>query len=938
MTPEDARLFSVAHAIAERLPIDWVEADATALDPASRDTLHELQVIAEIAGLHRASARTRDSDSWGAFELVEHIGHGSYGDVYRAIDTRLDREVALKLLRRPELGADRRGSAVIEEARLLARVRHANVVTIHGADRIDGRVGLWMEFVRGRTLANIVQQGGSLPADAVASIGADVCSALDAVHQAGLLHRDIKAQNVMQEDTGRVVLMDFGAGRDAAEHGGCDLAGTPLYLAPELLRGQPATVQSDLYSLGVLLFHLATGTYPVPGRTLAEIRAAHTVERRLSVRTLAPGLPPDLASAIDRALAPAASERHANAAAMAAEIGRTVASPEQAVRDRRGRLTLLGALVLAALIGLTWYSSGAASAPSGDRAVWKGLDVDLFGTVSDDGRFLTFIDWNTTDNLMLRDLRAGTSRPLTPNRNRGEFGIADYSVMSQDGSRVVYSWWPAGAGTDELHLMTLVDGGPGPDRILWRGTEDEGLQAYEWSPDETWLLVRRIRRLARERDIATLNVVTGELRVLETFPTYLRAGDMSVSPDGRYIAYDLGEVGGPQHIHVLRVADGHDTRVVVGTGRNTPMGWSRSGYLLVASDRGGKLDLWALPMENGVSIGAPVHVKQDIGSSWSLGLTSSDTLYVWRRSGARSFRVAPFDASRGVIDESASPYAEYFIDSRGRHDWSADARFVAFVDCGQNGGGGCSITMRDNHTSQTWKVPHRMGYVWYPRLSPDGRFIVTHGSQPGGDPHIFLIDARTGETSIVTGNISRQQYSLEWSADGRRIYLFRDADGERPARLVERDLASGSERVVFGTSLPEVREIRISPDGRLVAFRARTAEGWAVMVAPLAEGEARPIMSVAAPALIDWRVEWTHDSRGLLIKKAPVPNVVDELWLAPVDGSPRHLNIDTSRWDGDGSVQMDPTGRYLSYVASAGDVGAEVWALENFLPRPDAAR
>ena len=162
---------------------------------------------------------------------------------------------------------------LLEEARRLARVRHTHVVQVYGAEQHDGRVGLWMELVRGESLEQTVQTRGVFGAREAALIGLDLCAALAAVHGAGLLHRDVKAQNVMRESGGRLVLMDFGTGEELS--GTNRLVGTPLYLAPEIFRGQRASVQSDLYSVGVLLFYLVTGKFPVnaarwsssPGRT-----------------------------------------------------------------------------------------------------------------------------------------------------------------------------------------------------------------------------------------------------------------------------------------------------------------------------------------------------------------------------------------------------------------------------------------------------------------------------------------------------------------------------------------------------------------------------------------------------------------------------------------------------------------------------------------------
>ena len=126
---------------------------------------------------------------------------------------------------------------------------------------------------------------------------------MSAVHAAGLLHRDIKTHNVMRAEDGRIVLMDFGTGRDLEDDAGSDLAGTPLYLAPEVLQGQQATVRSDIYSLGVLLYHLVTGSYPVHARTLREVRRAHERGERTAVRTARRDVPPKLARVIERAIA-----------------------------------------------------------------------------------------------------------------------------------------------------------------------------------------------------------------------------------------------------------------------------------------------------------------------------------------------------------------------------------------------------------------------------------------------------------------------------------------------------------------------------------------------------------------------------------------------------------------------------------------------------------
>ncbi len=225
-------------------------------------------------------------DRWGPFEHLQRVGRGSFGEVYRAFDPTLQRHVALKLLLPSGLNRDEEVGALLREARAIARVRHPNVVPIYGVDRHDGRLGFWSDFVNGQTLAELVTTQGAMGPREAALVGIDVCRAAGAVHAAGFLHRDIKAANVMREEGGRILLMDFGL---THEHGPAEhSSGTPAYMAPELLLGQPATISSDVYAIGVMLFYLLTKQYPVEGADFrgaprrARIRQAAHAARRSS--------------------------------------------------------------------------------------------------------------------------------------------------------------------------------------------------------------------------------------------------------------------------------------------------------------------------------------------------------------------------------------------------------------------------------------------------------------------------------------------------------------------------------------------------------------------------------------------------------------------------------------------------------------------------------
>jgi serine/threonine-protein kinase len=323
----------LAGAVLDGTPIDWADAESAA-DEAIRPVLAELKVLATLADVHRPQPHqgtierltaSTDQDGtltyWGHLRALERIGCGAFGEVYRAWDTRLDREVALKLISAdPAVSAG--SSSRIHEGRLLARVRHPNVVTIYGAEQIGARIGLWMEFVRGRTLKQMVDAGKGFNGAEAVEIGIDVARAVAAVHNAGMLHRDIKAQNVMLADDGRAVLMDFGAGRELLDNDSSDVAGTPLYLAPEVLAAGDATVQSDIYSLGVLLYYLVTGSYPVRAESVRDLRLAHQRNEPACIRSARGGsdLSPKFTRIIERAIDPRPDGRYASADAFAADL------------------------------------------------------------------------------------------------------------------------------------------------------------------------------------------------------------------------------------------------------------------------------------------------------------------------------------------------------------------------------------------------------------------------------------------------------------------------------------------------------------------------------------------------------------------------------------------------------------------------------------------
>jgi len=353
--------------------VDWTNLLHCAADDRERSSLDDLRALAQgdvegppsgcdasetigIAAPGSGSTRRR----WGHLDLLEPLGRGAHGVVYRAWDTRLAREVAVKLL-----GPDT-PRARIEEARRLARVSHPGVVAIYGADLKDGEVGLWLELLRGRTLDAMLAQDGPFSAREAVGIGREVCSAVAAIHSGGLIHRDIKAQNVMREPGGRIVVMDMSASVEGSllNADTSTLSGTPLYMAPELFTGTCASAASDIYAIGVLLYRLVTGVFPVDGQTVGDVHRAHAEGRLRSIRDVRSDLPIAFVHVVERCLRAAPGDRFNAVSALERALHAVDERIETAATARRGISKTVAGIAAAAIAAALVWIYGIESRPA----------------------------------------------------------------------------------------------------------------------------------------------------------------------------------------------------------------------------------------------------------------------------------------------------------------------------------------------------------------------------------------------------------------------------------------------------------------------------------------------------------------------------------------------------------------------------------------------
>lgn len=320
----DSDLLRVAGAVSDGKSVDWDKEASTR--PDLSDSLRSLQAVAGVAVACGSELESEEIlTQWGRLEIRERIGWGTFGEVYRAYDPVLQLEVALKLLR---AGVRPAGEGeILAEARKLARIRHENVLRVYGAAEHDGRFGIWTELLVGETLEELVDASRRFAAVEAVSVGTAICRALAELHRKGIVHQDVKTRNVMRENhTGRIVLMDFGSAGDILESGSGSgpTQGTPITMAPEQIYGRRTGPRTDIWGLGVLLYRLVTGRYPIEANSFEELADKHQRRQRTPLCDVRSDLPAAFVTVVEKALAFDPNQRFASAGEMEQELAKSV--------------------------------------------------------------------------------------------------------------------------------------------------------------------------------------------------------------------------------------------------------------------------------------------------------------------------------------------------------------------------------------------------------------------------------------------------------------------------------------------------------------------------------------------------------------------------------------------------------------------------------------
>ncbi len=329
------------------------------------------------------------------YQVVGLLGKGGMGAVYRAHDRELDRDVALKLIRSDLADDPTALERFKREIQLSSTVTHKNVLRVYDLGESEGVKYLTMQFVDGEDLAGLIKREGALPLPRLLDIFQQVCRGLGAAHEKGVLHRDLKPQNIMLDKSGTVYLTDFGLAKSLAQGSMTEtgaMLGTPFYMAPEQVKGEEFDSRSDIYSLGVILYEMSTGQLPFQGKSAYDILFQRLQRAPRPARELRPDLPAWLLKILDRCMATDRAARYASADEILADIEAATAPPPERVPSRPLWQKILVASVLLCVLVLAgyWlYLRGRATGPGGGAEATPVVGVVPFDNRTGDAK----LDW-----------------------------------------------------------------------------------------------------------------------------------------------------------------------------------------------------------------------------------------------------------------------------------------------------------------------------------------------------------------------------------------------------------------------------------------------------------------------------------------------------------------------------------------------------------------